>query len=151
VALIAAGAVVAGVVLLTHRSHAPAAKSSVHGTLASRRTSSSGALRPSAITVSVLNGTDQSGLAAHVLQRLTGDGYRKGTYSNAADQTHTTTLVEYMAPADRSDALAVAATLKLPATSVQPIDPTTKAIACPPAQACTSAVVVTAGRDLAAQ
>jgi hypothetical protein len=56
-----------------------------------------------------------------------------------------------MTSADRRDALAVAASLKLPASSVQLIDASTKAVACPPGQACKSAVVVTVGRDLATQ
>jgi hypothetical protein len=152
VALLAAGAVVTGVIVLTHGGHSTPAKSSLRSTLASHRTRSATAIRPSAVTVTVLNGTDMQGLGATVLTRLASDGYRRGgAAKNASDQTHTSSLVEYMAPADRSDALSVATALKLGPASVQPIDPTTKAIACPPAQACTSAVVVTVGRDLASQ
>jgi hypothetical protein len=84
-----------------------------------------------------------------VLQRLATDGYRSGVHANASDQTHTTSIVSYMTAADRPDALAVASSLKLQASAVQPIDPNTKAIACPPNQTCVSAVVVTAGQDLA--
>ena len=84
-------------------------------------------------------------------QQLASAGYRKGAVSNASDQTQTTTVVAYMTPSDRPDALAVASSLKLSPSSVQQVDPNTKAIACPPSQACTSAVVVTVGKDLAAQ
>ncbi|MBV8711948.1 MAG: LytR C-terminal domain-containing protein, partial [Solirubrobacterales bacterium] len=119
--------------------------------LASHRTTQATAVRPSTVTVSVLNGTDMQGLAGHVAQRLAADGYRKGAVTNASDQTQTSSVVAYMAPAYRRDAVAVAAALKLTRASVQPIDASTKAIACPPAKACTSAVVVTIGRDLATQ
>jgi hypothetical protein len=71
--------------------------------------------------------------------------------TNAADQTHTSTIVAYMTPADRRDAVAVANSLKLAASAVQLVDPTTKATVCPPAQPCTSAVVVTVGQDLSHQ
>jgi hypothetical protein len=54
-------------------------------------------------------------------------------------------------PNDMRAALAVAAALKLGQASVKPIDQTTQQIACPPSSACTSAVVVTVGHDLAAQ
>jgi hypothetical protein len=79
------------------------------------------------------------------------DGYRKGSVGNAADQTHTSTVVAYMAAADRRDAVAVANSLKLSRGAVQPIDPTTKATVCPPSQACASQVVVIVGTDLAQQ
>ena len=52
-------------------------------------------------------------------------------------------------PGYRSDASRVASTLKLPSGSVQPIDPGTRAVACPPPAACTTNVVVTVGSDLA--
>ena len=119
--------------------------------LASRRTSQASAVRPSTVTVSVLNGTDMQGLAGHVAQRLAAEGFRKGAVTNASDQTQTTSVVAYMAPTYRRDALAVAAALKLRRASVQPIEASTRAIACPPTKACTSAVVVTIGRDLATQ
>jgi hypothetical protein len=107
------------------------------------------AIKPSTVTVSVLNGTDQSGLAGRVSSRLSVVGFKKGAITNAADQTHTTTVVQYM-PHARLDALAVATSLKLGRTSVQPVDQATRQIACPPASGpCTSAVVVTVGSDLA--
>jgi hypothetical protein len=42
----------------------------------------------------------------------------------------------------------VAASLKLPASAIQPIDQSTQAVACPPPAACTTNVVVTVGADL---
>jgi hypothetical protein len=151
-ALLAVAAVVAGVIILTGgKSASSASRSSSNATLASHRTSSLSAVQPSSVTVSVLNGTDQVGLAGNVSKRLETAGYRKGDVANASDQTQASTVVAYMEPSFRRDAVAVARSLKLPTSSVQLIDPTTKAIACPPNQACTSTVVVTVGKDLATQ
>ena len=152
VGLLAVAAVVVGVVVLTGGKHASSAgRSSAGASLASHRTSSLSAVQPSTVTVSVLNGTDQVGLAGEVANRLRANGYRKGDVANASDQTQASTVVAYMEPAFRRDALAVATSLKLHQSSVQLIDSGTKAIACPPNQACTSAVVVTVGKDLATQ
>jgi LytR cell envelope-related transcriptional attenuator len=151
VAVLALVAVAAGVIALAGgKSASSASRSSASASLASHRTRAlTSAVQPSTVTVSVLNGTDQAGLAGDVARRLVGAGYRKGDVANASDQTHTTSLVAYMLPSFRRDALAVAASLKLPTSSVALVDPTTKAIACPSSQACTSAVVVTVGKDLA--
>lgn len=155
VVAVGAAAVAAAVLLLSnHGSSQAANRSSVSSSLASHRTartSAAAAVRPSTVTVSVLNGTDITGLAGRVSQRLATAGYRTGTPKDASDQTHTTSIVSYMTAADRPDALAVASSLKLHTTSVQPIDPSTKQVACPPSQTCAAAVVVTAGQDLAAQ
>ncbi len=151
-ALLAVGGVVAGVVILTHgKAASSTSRSSAGASLASHRTSSLSTVQPSTVTVSVLNGTDQQGLAGQVANRLVTDGYRRGGVANASDQTQASTIVAYMEPTFRRDALAVATSLKLPKRSVQLIDPNTKAIACPPSQACTSAVVVTVGKNLATQ
>ncbi len=108
-----------------------------------------GPLRPSSITVAVLNGTATNGLAGRVATRLTAAGYKKGTVATAPDQTHTATIIAYL-PNDRKDALAVASTLKLGSASVQPVDPTNQAVACPPsAGACAANVVAIVGADLA--
>jgi hypothetical protein len=143
------------VIVLTSngKSGSSANRSSANAALRSRRTTPAAtAVRPAAVTVSVLNGTDQQGLAGKVADQLAADGYRQGsTPTNAADQTHTSTIVAYMAPADRRDAVVVANSLKLKPSAVQLVDPTTKATVCPPAQACTSRVVVTVGTDLAQQ
>ena len=154
-ALIAVGAlaaIVVGVIVLTGGSKtASSASKSSSATLASHRSTAPTPVAPAAVTVSVLNGTDMQGLAGHVMQRLTAAGYREGTKTNASDQTHTSTIVAYLAPADRRDAVAVANSLKLRSSAVQPVDATTKATVCPPTQACTTRVVVTVGTDLSQQ
>jgi LytR cell envelope-related transcriptional attenuator len=156
-ALIAVGALAAiavGVIVLTggSKSASSASKSSSSATLASHRSSAALPVQPATVPVSVLNGTDMQGLALTVFNRLMTDGYKKGsTPANAADQTHTSTIVAYMAPADRRDAVAVANSLKLRSSAVQPVDATTKATVCPPTQACTTRVVVTVGTDLSQQ
>jgi LytR cell envelope-related transcriptional attenuator len=154
VAALGAAAVAAAVLLLSKGGSSQTAnRSTVSGSLTSHRTgqTAAAAVKPSTVTVSVLNGTDVSGLAGRVLQRLATDGYRTGVHANASDQTLTSSVVAYMTAADRPDALAVATSLKLGPTAVRLIDPNTKLIACPPNQACVSAVVVTAGKDLAGQ
>lgn len=154
VALVGAAAVVAAVLVLTnHGSSRAPNRSAVSSSLTSHHAARTAAtvVRPSTVNVSVLNGTDITGLAGRVSQRLATAGYRTGKPTDASDQTHTSSVVAYMTPADRPDALAVAASLKLRTSSVQLIDPNTKAVACPPGQTCTAAVVVTVGEDLASQ
>jgi len=154
IAIAALAAIAVGVIVLSGggKSASNASKSSTNATLASHRSTTSAPVAPATVTISVLNGTDMQGLALTVFNRLLADGYRKGsTPANAADQTHTSTIVAYMASADRRDALAVANSLKLGASAVQLVDPTTKATVCPPAQACTTRVVVTVGKDLSQQ
>jgi LytR cell envelope-related transcriptional attenuator len=153
IAVAALAAIAVGVIVLTGGSKsASSASKSSSATLASHRSNTANPVAPASVTVSVLNGTDMLGLAGKIANQLQADGYQKGSKpTNAADQTHTSTIVAYMAPADRRDALAVATSLKLSRSAVQLIDPTTKATVCPPAQACTSAVVVTVGTDLAHQ
>jgi hypothetical protein len=107
------------------------------------------AVTPSAVTVSVLNGTASNGLAGRVSGRLSSAGYKQGRVATASDQTRTATIVAYM-PGHKQDALAVAKSLKLGPASVQPVDPATQAVACPVSTSCTSQVVVTVGTDLSA-
>jgi hypothetical protein len=104
---------------------------------------------PSGVTVAVLNGTASNGLAGRISNQLTGAGYKQGRVATASDQTRTATIVAYL-PGDKREALAVAQSLKLGPASVQPIDPSTQAVACPGSATCTSQVVVTVGTDLTA-
>jgi LytR cell envelope-related transcriptional attenuator len=104
---------------------------------------------PSSVTVAVLNGTATSGLAQRVATELSSAGYKKGFVGNASDQTRTATVVAYTR-SHKKAALAVAKSLKLGPASVQPIDASTQAVACPGANACADKVVVTVGTDLAA-
>jgi hypothetical protein len=106
------------------------------------------AFTPANVTVAVLNGTATAGLAHRVSQNLSALGYRPGSVVTAPDQTRTATVVAYL-PGYRDDALHVARALKLGSASVQPVDPATKAVACPPPTTCTANVVVTVGADLA--
>ncbi len=152
--LLLVAAVVAGVIVIRNVSHASkkpkTAQATSRSTLASHRAASP-AIVKAAVIVSVLNGTDQSGLAARVSNQLVTAGYKKGAVTNAADQTHTTSLIQYM-PRDKPDALAVASSLKLGQALVQPIDSATQRIACSVSPlGCSSPVIVTVGSDLAPQ
>jgi hypothetical protein len=153
VALVGAAAVaVAVIVLAGGSSHKP--HSSVASTLTSHRTAPKGTvfIRPSDVTVSVLNGTNLQGLAGRVSTKLSNEGFRKGAVTNAVNQTQTTSIVAYAAPSYRADALAVAEYLKLKDNTVQPVQASTKQVACTAATAgCTSQVFVTVGSDQAAQ
>lgn len=154
VALIGAAAVVVAVLVLSKGSGSHKPKSSLASTLTSHRTVPKGTVivRPSDVTVSVLNGTDQNGLAMSVSNKLSAEGFRKGAVTNATNQTQTTSIVAYAAPANRTDALAVAQYLKLKAKSVQAVNSATKQVACSASGAgCTSLVYVTVGSDLSAQ
>jgi len=117
---------------------------------ASSRAKHASAFRPSSVTVAVLNGTATTGLAHRISVRLAAAGYKDGSVATATDQTRTATVVAYL-PGHRSDAMRVAGTLRLRPASVQPIDPGTQAVACPPPSACTASVVATVGSDLASQ
>jgi hypothetical protein len=114
----------------------------------SRRRARPAALKPSTVTVAVLNGTATANLAHTIALRLGAAGYKQGTIATASDQTETATVVGYL-PGHRKDALAVAASLKLGSASVQPVDQSNQAVACPPPGSCTANVVVTVGSDLA--
>jgi hypothetical protein len=143
------GAAVAALLIITSNGTSSSGTSNV----ASRTTNEPAPRRlvtfnPRTVTVAVLNGTATSGLAHRTAQRLDGAGYRQGAVATATDQTRTATQVAYL-PGYRSDALRVASTLKLSSAAVAPIDPATRAVACPPPAACTANVVVTVGADLA--
>jgi hypothetical protein len=161
VAALALGVVVVGVIILTSggsgkNSPSGASASSANSTNASATshhttTSPAAVVKPSTVTVSVLNGTATQGLAADVSRRLITAGYRKGAVTNAPDETHTSTVVAYLSPGDRRDALAVATALKLPQSAVQPVDSATQKIACSSSPlGCASPVFVTVGTNLAA-
>jgi hypothetical protein len=111
------------------------------------RRAKAAAVSPASVTVAVLNGTATNGLAHRIAQHLQASGYQKGTEGNAPDQTHTTTIVAYL-PGFKRDAEAVAATLKLGPSVVQPVDQNTQSVACAGANPCTANVVVTVGANL---
>jgi hypothetical protein len=154
--LLAVGAVVAGVLVIRNINHGSSQSSSSAAAAAarraaeSRRTASVTAVNPATVTVAVLNGTSTNGLAGDVSNKLHGDGYQKGYVGNfTANQTQTSTAVLYMRGYKRN-ATSVATALKLRPAAVQPIDPSTQQLACPPTSGpCKSSVVVTVGSDLA--
>jgi LytR cell envelope-related transcriptional attenuator len=150
-ALALAGVVVA-LVLISRGSGSSASSSSTRAASTAppaRKAKDNATVNPANVTVTVLNGTATAGLADRVATQLTGVGYKQGTVGNASDQTRTATVVAYL-PGQRSDALAVARSLKLGPSSVQPVDSSTRAVACPGSTTCSAQVVVTVGSDLAA-
>ena len=72
----------------------------------------------SSVSVAVLNGTSQAGLAADVSTALSGAGYQKGSVTNAAAQNERTTTV-YFTAGYESAADHVAKQLKLTDASVK--------------------------------
>jgi hypothetical protein len=104
------------------------------------------------VTVAVLNGTAVQGLAADVAKVLAGAGYKKGSVTNAASQTQSSTIVYFM-PHYKADALQVAKQLKLKPASVQAATQTAiQACGTTPAgtaTSCSGEVIVSAGQDKA--
>jgi sarcosine oxidase gamma subunit len=99
-------------------------------------------LKPGSYFVSVLNGTTTPGLARGVANRLQNAGFSKiGNVTNAADQSHSATLIEY-APNRRREALDVAKAIDVKPDAVQALTPGTRAIA-----GSQALVVVTVGND----
>jgi len=147
-------AVIAGALLLvlsggnSSNSSSSSVASSSRTVTGHHKTARAGVLTPAAVTVVVLNGTSTPNLAHSISQRLSGAGYRAGKTGNATDQTLTATQVGYLA-GHRRAALLVARSLKLGSASVQPVDPSNQAVACPQSSPCTAQVVVAIGSDLA--
>jgi hypothetical protein len=122
--------------------------SSTHKSKGKARTSAP-TITPSTVTVAVLNGTSTTNLAHDISQKLSVAGYKPGQIATATDQTQSSTIVGYL-PNDKRDAVAVAKSLKLGSTSVQAVDPNTRAVACNGSTtSCPAQVIVTVGSDLA--
>jgi hypothetical protein len=106
---------------------------------------------PSSVTVSVLNGTMTSNLAADVSTKLTAKGFQAGSTGNASDQGMQATVVGYVpsVPDAKNDAFAVAQTLGLKQAAVKPVSSANQAVACSGASTnCPDQVIVTVGADL---
>jgi hypothetical protein len=152
--LLAVAVVVVVLLLVTSGGSSPSSSSSssVASNTASGQHHRSGRshvpLTPSAITVSVLNGTSTPNLAAAVSNRLGSSGYKPGRVTNAVDQGLTSTIVGYL-PGHRPAALLVAKALGLGQASVQAVDPSNESVACPSSSSCSAQVVVSVGGDLA--
>jgi hypothetical protein len=102
------------------------------------------------VVVAVLNGTTFTGLASDIAGRLESAGFKKGAVTNAGDQTHSATLIQF-APGFEKQARDIGKILKV-ADAVEKLDSSTKAIACPPGECPTAQkpapdVVVTVGAD----
>ena len=98
---------------------------------------------PSDVTVTVLNGTTISGLAAQETNKLAQAGFKTNQPTNdTTNQTRSATAVFYM-PNNRAAALVVAKELGVATDAVQPIDPSTRLLVNPNAQQ----VVVSLGSD----
>ncbi|MDA8069600.1 MAG: LytR C-terminal domain-containing protein [Actinomycetota bacterium] len=111
---------------------------------------------PAHVTVAVMNGTAQAGLAADVGAKLAGDGYRQGNITNAASQTELLTYVYYLkgkqAVANEVAAQHVAAALALSRKRVRPagsvvLQSCAISAAGAPLGACRANVVVSLGQD----
>jgi septal ring-binding cell division protein DamX len=101
--------------------------SSSSGSSSSHHSHRSSSLKPSSITVAVLNGTTVTGLAATVADKVEQAGFRRGNTNNALTQgQQAESVVEY------SDGNVKAAQLvgkKLGITQVEKIDPQTQTLA----------------------
>jgi hypothetical protein len=72
------------------------------------------------VSVAVLNGTKQAGLAATVAAKLKADQFATGTVADAPNQNLATTTVDYT-PGHQSAALEVAQELALGVSSAFPV------------------------------
>ena len=103
---------------------------------------------PATVSVAVLNGTTQSGLAGRVSQTLVSDGYKRGAIGNAPSTGRTSTVVAYT-PGNRAAADGVAQALALTTTQVVPADAATEAAAT--SQGASPTVIVVLGSNYAQQ
>jgi hypothetical protein len=144
--VVLAGIAVAALLIVTSsggNSNAPAAGRTTNAPVPRTKAG----FKPGSVTVAVLNGTDVSQLAHRVALKLQHVGYKEGTVATAADQTHSNTLVGYLA-GHRHAAAEVARTLGLSSASVAPADQSAQQVACPPPSSCRADVIVTVGTDL---
>jgi hypothetical protein len=103
---------------------------------------------PSLVTVAVVNATTINELAHRVSSHLTAMHFQPGTLATATNGSDTKTTVGFL-PGHRNDAMAVAHALKLPASAVRQVTPTTEGLVCPNPSDCTADVIVSAGSNLA--
>lgn len=153
--VIVVAAIVVGLLALTgggssNPKTSPARTTNAPTTARHRRRTHTATVIPSNVTVAVLNGTATANLAKDISGRLTAIGFKPGAVTNAPDQTHSTTIVQYLpGNPNRLGALAVAQKLGVPTSAVQPIDSSTQTVACAQPTPCPpTGVVVTVGLDL---
>jgi LytR cell envelope-related transcriptional attenuator len=140
-------AIVAVLLVVTSGGSSSHSAAATRSTNAPAVTGAKNTFSPASVTVAVLNGTNVSQLAHRVDQKLKQAGYKGGTVATASDQTHTASIVAYL-PSHQRDAAHVASSLGLGSGAVQQVDPSARAVACPPPAACSATVVVTVGSDL---
>jgi LytR cell envelope-related transcriptional attenuator len=99
---------------------------------------SSGKVDPSSVTVAVLNGTVQPGLAAQIGDQIANEGYMRGVVTNNSDQERAESVVLY-APGAEREAIDVSRRLDIPQR--EPIDAASQSLAGD------ATVVVIAGSD----
>ena len=93
---------------------------------------------PSSVTVAVLNGTVQPGLAAQIGDQIAGEGFVRGVVTNNSDQERAESVVLY-APGAEREAIDVSRRLDIPQR--EPIDAASQSLAGD------ATVVVIAGAD----
>lgn len=141
VAVVALVVVLATSLLGGGGSKKPAGNRVVTSPAAGAGSAAAGSVTPSAVTVSVLNGTSAPGLARTVANNLQHDGYGIGNVTNAPLQQHLTTTVAFAA-GGRAAAQAVARAIGVDPTTVVAEDSSTLAVA-----GSQALVVVTVGAD----
>ena len=99
-----------------------------------------GAVKPSSVTVAVLNGTTVPGLAATLSDEVGAAGFKVGTITNFSDQQLAESVVQY-APGHEAEARAVSRRLGI--AQREPVNPSSQALAGD------ATVIVIAGADKA--
>jgi hypothetical protein len=119
----------------------PAAGAGKTKTTAKGATPPGAAPKPGTYVVAVLNGTAVPNLARGVATRLQNTKYKIGNVTNASDQTHSATLVQY-APGHLAEAQSVAKAIDVGRDAIQQIDSANRTIA-----GSQASVVVIVGAD----
>jgi preprotein translocase subunit SecG len=143
----------------SHKSHSSTAaasrtsavKRNAKGSTKDKTKSATVDINPSTVTVSVLNGTTTANLAADVSSKLSAKGFKPGLTGNASSQSLTTTIVGYVPSASgaKDDAYAVAKSLGLKQSAVQPVSSANQTVACSGnPTSCPDQVIVALGSDL---
>jgi hypothetical protein len=132
IAVIAVGVIIAGLVVITNSGNSTTSGNVNHnntsagttGQALHRKHSTAVPFVASRVTVAVLNGTAQHGLAGDVGKKLAAAGYRQGNITNASSQTEPSTFVYFVrrgaaTRANRVAAQHVARALALPLARVK--------------------------------
>lgn len=162
IGVIAIGVIIAGLIVITNAGNstpgnAAANNSAQTGQSLHKKQSRRIPFKASHVTVAVLNGTAQSGLAGDVGRKLAADGYKKGNITNASSQTQGSTFVYYVSHgratgANKVAAQHVAGVLKLAPARVRKAGHTvlqscTISAAGASLGACKANVIVSVGQD----